>query len=167
VNLGGTVQVERMYFDDRHELSTHPATLGWYPERGNRYVYLFDRNGPLADRTTATTDLPDDVVGVGADELGYPQLHTNQLRAGLPPELEATLGITGTCPNCSITIACVSNLDSDDELDVRSISTADRTIDGERVEAGTVYVHSDDFHPRTRPREWTREELVAIRSGAM
>jgi type II secretory pathway pseudopilin PulG len=44
----------------------------------------------------------------------------------LPANLRAELGVQGACPDCSITIACVGNVDGDEALDVWSISTVER-----------------------------------------
>jgi type II secretory pathway pseudopilin PulG len=44
----------------------------------------------------------------------------------LPAGLRAELGVQGSCPDCSITIACVGNVDGDEALDVWSISTLER-----------------------------------------
>ncbi len=64
---------------------------------------------------------------------------------GIPADLRSTLGLTGTCPDCNVTIACVHNLDDDDTLDVWSISTAERTDPtGLTIEPGTPYNHVDD-----------------------
>ncbi len=62
------------------------------------------------------------------------------------------LGLTGTCPKCDITIACVGQLDRDPMLDVWSVSSADRTIDGEHVAAGQLHQHRDDLELGRRRR---------------
>lgn len=60
-------------------------------------------------------------------------------RAGVKP------GVEGTCPDCIVTAACVGNLDSDDTLDVWSISTVNRTAaNGETIELGVPYNHVND-----------------------
>src|SRR5678815_4245406 len=48
-----------------------------------------------------------------------------QLRSRVPD-----LGVTGKCPRCSATAACGANLDDDDEIDIWTISTVERTVNG-------------------------------------
>jgi len=45
---------------------------------------------------------------------------------------------------CSLTAIAPANLDDDDTIDVWSISTKDRVIDGVAVPAGSPFNHVDD-----------------------
>jgi hypothetical protein len=54
------------------------------------------------------------------------------------------IGITGSCPSCSITIVCFAQLDDDDTLDAWSVSSIDRSRDGQSVRAGEVMHEIDD-----------------------
>ena len=55
-------------------------------------------------------------------------------------------GVRGTCPDCTLTIACVGNTDDDPELDLLSLSSQDRYVFGDSpVRAGETYVHQKDF----------------------
>ena len=98
-------------------------------EFGNRYAYFVSLE-------------PDGSIPIDAR---YTQVPLAQLRAALP----ADLGPHGTCPDdCWVVVAAVANLDADATLDVWSLSSRDRRIDGELVKAGTAYRHVDDeFEP--------------------
>jgi hypothetical protein len=55
-------------------------------------------------------------------------------------------GLRGTCPDCTLTIACVGNTDDDPELDLLSLSSRERYVFGDSpVRAGETYVHQKDF----------------------
>lgn len=101
--------------------------LGLVAEPRNRYAYVLQ--------------LPDDVVPVGEREtpLDAAALRDALRSAGVEP------GVQGKCPECDITAACVGNVDSDDTLDVWSISSIRRTdADGNRVDPGALLHHVDD-----------------------
>jgi hypothetical protein len=58
------------------------------------------------------------------------------------------IGITGQCPSCSITLACIENLDEDSDFSVWTVSTHDRTTEsGEMIRAGVPYLEHDDQAP--------------------
>lgn len=55
-------------------------------------------------------------------------------------------GMRGTCPDCTLTIACVGNTDDDPELDLLSVSSQQRWAFGTLpVQPDEVYVQSRDF----------------------
>jgi hypothetical protein len=59
--------------------------------------------------------------------------------------VHGTLGINGTCPDCTFTAACVGNIDNDPEVDVWSVSTNERTgPGGQMIPAGEVFHEFDD-----------------------
>jgi type II secretory pathway pseudopilin PulG len=56
-----------------------------------------------------------------------------------------SIGVSGACPECELTVACVGNVDGDDELDIWSISTAMRSApNGRSVSPGEVFNHFND-----------------------
>jgi hypothetical protein len=63
------------------------------------------------------------------------------LEKGLPAELRQSLGLSGTCPACDVTLACVGNIDDDPDFDVWTISTHDR----EGAPRGTPIHHLKDL----------------------
>ncbi len=63
----------------------------------------------------------------------------------LPPfDDELLPGVTGECPDCTFFAACAGDLDLDAELDVWSISSAERTHEGTRVAPGELLHDAND-----------------------
>jgi type IV pilus assembly protein PilA len=123
-NLKGAYTAERLWFAEHDAYATEPETVGFKPERGNRYLY---RLGAGRDEV------------IEADKGRFPEIDNGALDAALHKHV-AQIGITGKCPDCSITIGCAGNVDGDDELDVWSISTVARG----NIPAGTPYNHFND-----------------------
>jgi type II secretory pathway pseudopilin PulG len=78
--------------------------LDFNPGPSNRYAYVMSP--------------PDGRIPVGA---AHPQLSPEQIQtalgaAGVEP------GVKGECPDCTVTFACVGNVDMDDTLDVWSVT---------------------------------------------
>jgi type II secretory pathway pseudopilin PulG len=96
--------------------------------QGNRYAYV--------------SQLPQEVVPPAPR---HPQPSTGALgaafdAAGVQP------GIEGECPDCTLTVACVGNLDTDATLDVWSVSTTERTdAAGGAIPAGMPFNHVNDL----------------------
>lgn len=139
-NLKGAFSAEHVYFDQKKSFSVSIDELGFAPERGNRYLYAFSSQGPFLDQGQSVSSH----VGIKADNARYPDVDNAKLEDGIPDALWDEIGITGTCPDCSITIVAAGNIDDDDTIDVWSISTKDRTIDGTSVTAGMPWRHVDD-----------------------
>lgn len=142
-NLRSIAALELGYFEVRHEYSTHPAAIGFAPASGNRYLYLFAADGGVTRRDGQPSPPPGESVGIGPDPSRGAS--AEWLLERMPPEVTASLGVHGTCPDCSITIGCVGNIDDDDYVDVWSISTAARTDGaGFTTPPGTAYRHRND-----------------------
>lgn len=140
--LKAAFTAEKAYFAERDAYVTDVEQLGFSPDRGNRYLYLFDVEGPV--REPGTPPGPG-FVGVGADSTRYPEVDLARYRAALPPDLAGELGVHGTCPDCDVTVAAIGNNDSDDTLDVWSVSTRERVDrDGLSVPPGVPMHHVDD-----------------------
>jgi hypothetical protein len=103
----------------------HPVDIGFAPPQGNRYLYLFASEGPLTRRDEIASPPLAESVGYGPDTKKRGVL-LEDLLLKLPADVRSTLGLRGECPDCSVTIACVGNLDDDADVDVWSISTKDR-----------------------------------------
>ncbi len=136
-NLKAAYLAQKSYLADKGAFDLHPATVGFNPERGNRYLYLFSSEGTIAARP----DVPgEDAVGIGIDTVRYPTESDARARAAIPA---GVAGLTGTCPECEITIVASGNIDNDTEYDVWSISSAERP----GAPAGTPFNdHSDIEH---------------------
>lgn len=131
---------EKSWYAEHDTYSPVIGNVGFVPERGNRYLYLFDLEGDVLDPAHPKKG---EFVGVGPDTQRYANADAEQYRAALPLGVE--VGLKGQCPDCSITVACVGNVDNDATLDVWSVSTEDRVApDGMKVPAGAPMNHVDD-----------------------
>lgn len=66
---------------------------------------------------------------------------------------QTAIGITGECPRCFLTLACAGDIDSDERLDIWSVSTGPRqTNEGELVTPGEVFHHLDDVEDDSEPQ---------------
>lgn len=141
-NLKAAFVAEKSLFAERDAYSVHLAELGFLPERGNRYLYLFNARGPVLE-PGGPVDATH--VGVGPDTARHPDANAITYRGQLPADLDAELGVHGDCPDCDVTIACVGNIDNDDTLDVWSVSTRERVDkEGLSVPPGVPMAHVDD-----------------------
>ncbi|MBL8934912.1 MAG: hypothetical protein JNM69_10175 [Archangium sp.] len=139
-NLKTAFTAEKVFFAEHGRYSPYIEEVGFLPEANNRFLYALAADGDLASpppRASAERH-----TGVHSDPRH--RLSDAALEAKVPDALWDEVGLSGKCPSCDITIIAVSNLDSDDDVDVWSISTRDRTIEGVRVTAGTPHQHLDD-----------------------
>ena len=143
-NLRTIAAKQLALMEARGVYSTHPAQVGFAPAPGNRYLYLFDREGAVARRDDRPSPPLDESVGIGPDTRAR-GVTVEWLRARLPADVAAQLGLSGTCPACDVTVACVGNIDDDDTVDVWSLSTKDRVLpSGETVTQGLPWRHVND-----------------------
>ncbi|AKQ64329.1 Pilin [Myxococcus hansupus] len=99
------------------------SKVGFEIPRGNQQLFLVGVD-PVDLRDTAGAPAVEDAVAVGVDVATNPKLKSIAL--GDVPVLAITqVGVTGECPECDITAACLANLDGDDDLDVWLISTGE------------------------------------------
>ncbi len=136
-NLKTAYTAQKSFQVETSTFSLHPATVGFVPERGNRYAYLFAAQGPVEANTAEPSK---DAVGIGIDTARFPNESNAKVRAAVPAELQSGLGIEGTCPECEITMVAAGNLDTDATIDVWSISSADRP----GIPAGTPHNDVND-----------------------
>jgi len=145
VNLKSAFTAEKALFAEKDTYSESIKELWFQPERGNRYRYFFSSKGTAL---TPGGTVDDDMTGVTVDYAKYGSAMPPDaaMFAAIPPALAATLGVSGTCPEkCSVVVVAVGNVDTDAALDVWSISTDERVIDGETVPAGVPHQHVDDL----------------------
>lgn len=118
--LKAAYTAQKMYSSEHDGYSEDPAAIGFSPD-GKRYVYLL---GP--------TGKP---VGTGSEA------QADAIRAHV-----TGLGLQGKCPDCEIVMGCGGNIDSDPEIDVFSISSADRTSPGgSTISKGIPFHDFDDI----------------------
>jgi type IV pilus assembly protein PilA len=133
--------VQKSYFAMEKKYSDDVGEVGFSPGPGNRYLYAFSADGELQKAGEEGKGK----TGVAADAVRHPGTNNDALERGVPQELWDTSGLQGTCPDdCSITIVGAGNIDNDDTVDVWTISTKDRVIDGRPVSAGVPHNHIDD-----------------------
>lgn len=132
----------RQAFAEQHLFDTSVESLRFQPEFANRYVYVFSASGAAQDRTQA----PDGGMHtiLLADTRASSRPDNARILAGVPPEVLASAGVEGTCPACELTIVAAGNLDEDTTIDVWSISTKARTINGDEVPADVPFNHVND-----------------------
>lgn len=136
---------EVLTFEEQRTYSTSLEATNFTPERGNRYLYLLSTDGEVQPRNAPTTPPAGQFTGVGPDTFRHGEVNVEALERAIPRDLWSELGVSGTCPDaCSATIVGAGNIDTDDTIDVWSISTKERTIDGVTVPAGTPHCHVDD-----------------------
>lgn len=142
-NLRSILGGELGLLSERGRFTTHPAEIGFAPPPGNRYLYLFEAQGPVSRRDEQPSPSPAESVGIGPDTRSR-GVTAEWLRARFPAELLPALGIHGECPQCSITVGCAGNIDDDETVDVWTISSVDRTIGGVPAVRGTAFRHVND-----------------------
>jgi type IV pilus assembly protein PilA len=136
VQLKSAFIAQKAYFADQQKYSTSPEEVGFSPERGNRYLIAFSADGELAEPGQPSKE----ATGVKADASRHPGVDNEAIERGIPAELMNEVGVSGKCPDdCAITIVAAGNIDADATIDVWSISTKARIIDGAQVSAGTPY----------------------------
>lgn len=121
--LKGAFVGQRAFFEQNDKYSGSPSAIGFQPV-GGRYLYLVSLEGRLEPKLSPTP--------------------TEQLLAGVPAELRDALGVSGDCPQCTVTMACAGNVDGDPTIDVWSISSEPRIINGEQVPAGVPWNEVND-----------------------
>jgi type IV pilus assembly protein PilA len=145
-NLKAAFVAERAYYEEKDAYSPNVSEVGFVPERGNRYAYLFDSKGHLSDRSGAVENADPAATGVDMDRFKWgalpplsPDYLTRTYAGG------AKLGVTGSCPKCDIVMVAVGNIDNDPTLDVWSIATFERTgPKGEVIPAGELFNDVND-----------------------
>lgn len=138
-NLKAFFTAEKAYFQGKDAYLEDLSAIGFAPERGNRFVYVVSRSGPLEDRSGPALSSTGPVGIIGADENRHPDLSTKALLAKLPAKAAGgvEVGMSGQCPACEVVGMCVGNLDDHGAVEVWSIATFNRTLpDGGVVTAG-------------------------------
>ena len=134
-NLRAFFVAQRNHHAEHDAYAPGIVKAGFLPEKGNRYAY-FTAVGPVALRDTQGAEVGADAVGIGVDR-SWDDRIPPVLLEDLPTWVTQQLGVSGTCPECQLTMACAGNIDIDDTLDIWLISTRELTdADGTRVPPG-------------------------------
>lgn len=120
------------------------SQIGFSPERSNRYSYFLGA-GPMEDRSRSQAQGSENARAIGVDTFRFKHLRVNTLE-DLPPDLASQIGVTGTGKDRDFVVACAGDIDDDpsDTPDAWSVASRDRTINGERVQAGEPFCHVGD-----------------------
>lgn len=137
-NLKGAHQALNNFFAELGNYNADFTTMGFIPERGNRFVYVFT-GGPIQRRETAS--LPVGKWGIiGADQYKHPEIDTDALLAKLPPTLPS--GVSPGIDSRGAVVVAIADLDRDGVPLIMSIATFDRTDAG--VTRGSPFVEQED-----------------------
>lgn len=133
-NLKAMFNAEKAYYQEKDAYNTHINVVGFEPERNNRYRYVLTADpAAIEDRSTALLVASDPDEGIDADVFKYPLLIYPKITSG-PCVGTPTWGITpggGT----TFTGAAYGDIDSDNTLDVWTVSTASRWLSGTDCDA--------------------------------
>ncbi len=142
INLKSLYAAQKSFAAEKGRFTSNVDELFFSPERGNRYAYVLDPHGPLEVRKGPAAERVAGATRIGADELKYPTVSTDELLAHLPPLAG------GEAPGAKVdgfTAACIGNVDSDETFDVWSISSHERTsAEGETIPAGLPFNDVND-----------------------
>jgi type IV pilus assembly protein PilA len=125
--LKSVVQMQQAYFAEHQKWADTSEELAFRPDKKSRYSYWVG---------------PDSVVPAGIGTTS-----AQELAAAYPEGMGELIGAHGNCPDdCEVTMACAGNIDNDATIDVWSVSTKQRTVNGEVVPAGTPFNERDDLN---------------------
>ncbi len=124
--LRSVIQMQQAYLAEKQKFAATAEELAFRPDKRSRYTYWIG---------------PDSTVPAGMGGLSQ-----EELSAGYPAGMKGRIGSHGNCPDdCDVTMACAGQIDLDPVIDVWSISTKQRTVNGKVVPAGTPFNEVDDF----------------------
>lgn len=141
INLRAAFSAERAFFANSGRYSETIEHMQFFPEHGNRYLYIVSTSGDLLEGA------PDGRfhTGVSADLRRFPLADTQRLLSGIPPDLMREVGVR--CPRdeeCEVTIVAAGNIDEDETIDVWSVSTKTRVIGEYGIPPGVPFNHVSD-----------------------
>lgn len=116
MQLRAAYTAQQAYFATNDKFGDTADEIGFSLDGRNRYSYRVAENTVIPAAVTTTP----------------------------PPELEAAFPAGVFDSEEGIVLGCAGNLDNDKTIDVWTISSEQRTIDGELVPAGSPFNHVDD-----------------------
>jgi len=158
-NLRAAYTAQKAYFAEKDVYDAKLATLGFKPDRGNRYAYFLATRGPVHRRDAEVEPpLAADAVIIGADRHRHASIPDFPGFAETGCPILACTGTTGARlsgpglfngdnGNGSVfMVAGAGNVDTDDALDCWSICSEERTAaDGEKIPGGQPHCDRDDL----------------------
>lgn len=136
--LHDLLRAQRANFAADGGWATSFEQLGYQMERGNRYRFALSREGEVLVPGHPDGG-PHAILAV--DDFRFASRESNAAHPpAIPRDLWDALGVL----DGQLTMAASGNIDVDPTLDVWSISSADRIIEGAHVDAGVPFCHVDD-----------------------
>ena len=142
-NLKGIFTAQKSFYQEKNRYSAFVGTIGFAPERGNRYAYYLGEGGAsMIDRSTAADATPAQMKtanGFSVDTFkfdpdGSLSMDTSPVAQGKIDYTANSNGqalghkgtgtVDGTCPICEFEAVAVGNIDNDSTLDTWSIASA-------------------------------------------
>jgi type IV pilus assembly protein PilA len=134
-NLKAMYTAEKAYFQEKDTYSASVATIGFAPERGNRYQYnLNGTGGTLDNRAGTLASTLSTADGISIDTFKYPNAYSDAPMAALACGDTAAV-VTGALGN--FTGSAQGNVDNDSTVDQWTISSVGRTTAGGTCDADT------------------------------
>jgi type IV pilus assembly protein PilA len=157
-NLKAWFTTQRAFLQEKDRYEADIKIIGYSPERGNRYSYVFATTGACEVRgTTAVASLTsafcievDTGKFKGAEaKPTYKPIGVTHVGTGAAP---AKPGISGSCPGCNIDAIAAGNVDNEASgIDAWYISTGDATAaavcgnaDEKMAVAGSPFINYND-----------------------
>lgn len=126
MNLKSAYTAQRAYFAEHNAWGQTAEDIGFEPGMKTRFAY----------RISPQSVLPATIPGALSAEV---------LEGAYPKHLVEQLGSTDV-----LTMACAGNVDQDDGIDVWSISSEQRTVEGEVIPAGEPFNEVSDLNDSPR-----------------
>jgi type IV pilus assembly protein PilA len=137
-NLRTALSLELSYRENTGAFTPHPAFIGFSPSAGNRYLYWFAATGPISRRDGKPSPSAQESVGIGPD-FSRGEILESVLKR-IPSDILKLVHAEAE----TMVIGCAGNIDADDTLDIWTISSEDRSFNGQSVSRGTAFRHVDD-----------------------
>ncbi len=119
-NLKAAFYAQKAYFADKDVWGATAKQIGFTVDGRNRYAYQIGPDSVVPAMVSTTSEA--------------------ELEAGHPPGLLEQVGVQGD----AVLMTCAGNIDNDATIDVWSVSSAQRNVNGEVVPAGTPFNHVND-----------------------
>ena len=131
-NLKTLFTAERAQYQEYDQYLAFPATMGFSPERGNRYFYQVG-NGTVTARNAATVVALSTDTGISVDTFKFPTLAPQPAPSAFAPTYATnegvapgvTPGVSAPCPTCNFLAFATANIDNDVGIDHWLIASVD------------------------------------------
>lgn len=116
-NLKSLFVAQKAYYAEKDAYGATAEEISFAPMGATRYLYIVGEDSKVPPT--------------------HPEAKpASELLGMVPGGLRTTFGLSGQCPECNVTMACVGDPDNDGEPDVWTISTEAREVSGVNVPAG-------------------------------